>query len=77
MKPVTSIFLSPNFPPNFAPFATRLKDAGVCVLGLGDDPYEVLREELKSGLTEYYKVSDLHNSECVNDFETHFLKDLY
>lgn len=61
MKPVTSIFLSPNFLPNFAPFATRLKDAGVCVLGLGDDPYEVLREELKSGLTEYYKVSDLHN----------------
>jgi hypothetical protein len=61
MKPVTSIFLSPNFPPNFAPFATRLKDAGVCVLGLGDDPYEALRDELKSGLTEYYKVSDLHN----------------
>lgn len=31
------------------------------MLGLGDDPYEVLRDELKSGLTEYYKVSDLHN----------------
>lgn len=33
----------------------------MCVLGLGDDPYEALRDELKSGLTEYYKVSDLHN----------------
>jgi hypothetical protein len=56
-----SVFLSPNFPPNFAHFASRLRAAGVCVLGLSDDPWHVLSDELKSSLNEYYQVSDMHN----------------
>lgn len=55
------IFLSPHFPPNYYPFAVRLKELGVNVLGLGDEPYDLLRPELKASLQEYYRVPDLHD----------------
>jgi hypothetical protein len=57
------VFLSPHFPPNFWPFSARLKEAGHTVLGLADAEYDTLRPELKAALTEYYKVSDMHNYE--------------
>ncbi|NJO84104.1 MAG: carboxylate--amine ligase [Blastochloris sp.] len=31
------------------------------VLGLSDQPYDTMRPELRAALTEYYRVSDLHN----------------
>jgi len=58
---MNSVFLSPNFPPNFVSFATQLRASGAVVLGLGDDPYEELSHELRSGLTEYYRVGNMHN----------------
>ncbi|MEW6400316.1 MAG: carboxylate--amine ligase [Chloroflexota bacterium] len=55
------VFLSPHFPPNFYQFAVALKNHGVTVLGLADENYDSLRPELKSALTEYYRVNDMHN----------------
>lgn len=53
------IFVSPNFPQTYWNFCDRLKCNGVCVLGLGDAPYDSLKPELKHSLTEYYKVDSL------------------
>ncbi len=55
------VHFSPYFPPNYAQFSVALKEAGANVLGLGDSPFENLPQSLKSSLTEYYKVDDLHN----------------
>ncbi len=55
------VFLSPHFPPNFWPFCVRLREAGHTVLGLADAEYDQLRPELRNALTEYYKVTDMHN----------------
>lgn len=54
------VLLSPHFPPNYYQFAARLRGLGVNVLGLADEPYDRLRQELKSALTEYYYVNDMH-----------------
>ena len=35
------------------------------VLGIGDQPYDDLMQELKDSLTEYYKVSSLEQSDEV------------
>ncbi|MDR2465438.1 MAG: ATP-grasp domain-containing protein [Streptococcaceae bacterium] len=55
------VLVSPHFPTNFLPFAARLKEKGVNTLGLGDEPYDLLPNELKENLTEYYQVSNLEN----------------
>ena len=55
------VFLSPHFPSNWWHFCRGLSQAGATVLGLGDAPYEWLSPELKGTLTEYYRVSDMHN----------------
>jgi len=55
------IYLSPHFPPNYYLFSANLHQLGVIVLGLADEPYELLRPELKASLTEYYRVNDMHN----------------
>lgn len=55
------IFISPNFPANYAHFCARLHDNGVSVLGIGDAPYDELSEELRNSLTEYYKVSSMED----------------
>lgn len=54
------IFISPNFPKTYEHFASELKNAGVRVLGIGDQPFESLSDELKSSLTEYCFVSDMN-----------------
>lgn len=53
------IFISPNFPETFYKIAVSLKKRGVTVLGIGDAPYESLKEELKDALTEYAQVHDM------------------
>ncbi len=55
------VCVSPHFPPNYHPFCTHLRNMGVNVFGLADEPYEGLRPELKHALTEYYKVSWMQN----------------
>ena len=55
------VFLSPHFPPNYYRFAVALKNHGVNVLGLADENYDTLRSELKSSLTEYFRVNNMHN----------------
>ncbi len=55
------IFLSPHFPPNYYRFAVALKNHGVTVLGLADESYDYLRSELKSSLTEYFRVNNMND----------------
>lgn len=59
------IFISPNFPTNYWMFCKELKNNGMNVLGIGDQPYDELSEELKGSLNEYYKVSNLENYDEV------------
>ena len=55
------VFLSPHFPPNFVNFCVRLREQGANVFGIGDHPYDLLNPDLKESLTEYFRVSDMHN----------------
>lgn len=59
------IFISPNFPTNYWQFCRELKNNGMNVLGIGDQPYEELTDELKGSLHEYYKVSSLEHYDEV------------
>ncbi len=59
------IFISPNFPTNYWQFCKELKNNGLNVLGIGDQPYDELKDELKASLTEYFKVSNLENEDEV------------
>jgi hypothetical protein len=58
---VNFVFLSPHFPPNYYRFAVALRNQGVTVLGLGDENYDSLRSELKSALTEYFRVNNMNS----------------
>ena len=55
------ILISPNFPETYYQFARALHNDGFRVLGIGDQPYNELRQELKESLHEYYKVNNLDN----------------
>lgn len=59
------IFTSPNFPTNYWMFCRELRNNGINVLGIGDQPYDELSGELKASLNEYYKVSSLENYDEV------------
>ena len=59
------IFISPNFPTNYWQFCRELKNDGMNVLGIGDQPYDELKPELKDSLNEYYKVNSLENYDEV------------
>ena len=59
------IFISPQFPKHYWQFCDRLKRNGVNVLGIGDAPYDTLRDELKRDLTEYYYVPSLDDYDSV------------
>lgn len=59
------IFISPNFPTNYWQFCRHLKDNGLNVLGIGDQPFDELSLELKDSLNEYFKVSNLENDDEV------------
>ncbi len=59
------IFLSPHFPPHFFYFCMNLKMAGANVLGIGDEPYDKLSEDVRGALTEYYQVDDMHNYDAL------------
>ena len=59
------VFVSPNFPTNYWQFCRELKNNGMNVLGIGDQPYDELSDDLKGSLNEYYKVSSLENYDEV------------
>ena len=59
------VFISPHFPHTYWEFCRRLKQNGVCVLGIADAPYESLGRDLRESLTEYYKVGSLENYDEV------------
>lgn len=59
------IFVSPNFPETYWKFCAELKGNGMRVLGIGDCPYDQLKQELRDSLHEYYKVSNLENYDEV------------
>ncbi len=59
------VFISPNFPTNYWQFCKHLKDNGLRVLGVGDQPYDTLLPELKENLHEYYKVGSMENYDEV------------
>lgn len=59
------VFLSPNFPKTYYNFTKGLRNNGVTTLGIGDEPYDQLSQELKDSLVEYYKVSSLENYDEV------------
>ena len=59
------VFISPNFPTNYWQFCKHLKDNGLNVLGIGDQPYEELMPELKASLNEYYTVASMENYDEV------------
>ena len=59
------IFISPNFPTNYWKFCRELKNNGLNVLGIGEQPYDELTRELKDSLNEYYKVNSLENYDEV------------
>ena len=59
------VFISPNFPVNYWHFCRELKNNGLNVLGIGDQPYDELDPNLKESLNEYYKVSSLENYDEV------------
>ena len=42
------IFISPNFPTNYWQFCRELKNNGLNVLSIRDQPYDELTNELKS-----------------------------
>jgi len=58
---INFIFLSCHFPPRFRFFVTRLKQKGVNVLGIGDESYDNLHQELKENLREYFKVPTMED----------------
>ena len=59
------VFISPNFPTNYWQFCKELKNNGMNVLGIGDQPYDELDPNLKASLNEYYKVTSLENYDEV------------
>ncbi len=59
------VFLSPHFPPQYYRFCLNLKAAGANVLGIGDEPYDNLSPDVRSALTEYYQVDDMHDYDAL------------
>ena len=59
------VFISPNFPTNYWQFCKHLKDNGLRVLGIGDQPYDTLLPELQENVHEYYKVGSMENYDEV------------
>ena len=70
------VFISPNFPKIYSHFVKALKARGVNVLGIGDELYNNLNQELKDNLTEYCYVSDMNNLDWMKNTIS-YLRDKY
>ena len=58
---MNAVFISPHFPQTYSHFCAGLKRNGVNVFGIADTAYENLSDELRSSLTEYYRVDNLED----------------
>ena len=59
------LILSPQFPHQLLAVLPGAENDGMNVLGIGDQPYDELKPELKDSLNEYYKVGSLENYDEV------------
>ncbi|UEA16111.1 hypothetical protein K7G92_001330 [Pasteurella canis] len=59
------IVMSPYYPPNFQTFSIKMHELGINVLGIGQEPYEQLPENLRASLTEYFRVNNLEDIDEV------------
>jgi carbamoylphosphate synthase large subunit len=59
------VFLSPHFPPHYFRFCQNLKETGANVLGVGNEPFTTLSQDVRTALTEYYQVDDMHNYDAL------------
>ena len=58
------LYISPEFPPNYAHFIEQLHSLGVRVWGLGEADFYFMPESLRSALTWYVRA-DLNNVDAV------------
>ena len=58
------LYISPEFPPNYAHFIEQLHIKGVSVWALGEADFNFMPESLRSALT-WYVQADLHNVGAV------------
>ena len=42
-----------------------MKETGANVLGIGNEPYDTLSQNVRAALTEYYQVDDMHNYDAL------------
>ena len=54
------VLLSPHFPAHMSRYARGLKELGVNVLGLADEPPQFLPPQVRESLTDYFYVADMH-----------------
>ena len=59
------LYISPEFPPNYANFITQLRSLGVSVWGLGEADFYFMPARLQSAL-DWYVRTDLNNVDSVN-----------
>ena len=59
------VYLSPHFPPQYFRFCQQLNASGATVLGIGDAAFDTLKPEVRSTLTEYYRVDDMHDYDAL------------
>ena len=45
------VFLSPHFPPHYFRFCQNMKETGANVLGIGNEPYDTLSQNVRAALT--------------------------
>jgi len=60
------LYISPEFPPNYAQFVLRLKDQGVNVWAIGEADFFSMPESLRSAL-KYYARTDLNSFPAVQE----------
>lgn len=58
------LYISPEFPPNYAHFITQLNALGVRVWGLGEADYYYMPESLRAAL-RWYVRTDLNHADAV------------
>ncbi|MEE4264272.1 MAG: ATP-grasp domain-containing protein [Desulfobacteraceae bacterium] len=58
------LYISPEFPPNYAHFIEQLHSLGVRVWGLGEADFHFMPERLRSALS-WYARADLNNMDAV------------
>ena len=70
------VIISPHFPETYYQFAKALKKVGFRVFGIGDAPYDSLRQELKENLDEYVQCFNMENVD--NEIKSvQYLQDKY